>query len=274
MIATVKLSLPSRLDRLSLDDFLRDRRRRRPRSDTFYDYQLPSPSPSSPSSTSGPNMPFLSGPGSPGPSPSSTTSSAINHITAKVPRVRNLEADETFVLLEYETHARKCSRCSDALDAYREGRLLCERGLAYARDVANYVFTDSGKAYSAVDREHGEEVLVRIPREYKACRRLLLAVEEGLRLRRQQPVISYDSTYPVAERRSSVVGSSDADAGAEADDKEMVTEIIERSPRTRRRVIIYRRTSPSQTSSSRGSLYEADRADRRERRQQYVRPSR
>lgn len=218
-------------------------------------------------------MPFLSGPGS----PSSTTSSAINHITAKVPRVRNLEADETFVLVEYETHARKCSRCSDALDAYREGHLLCERGLAYARDVANYVFTDSGKAYSAVDREHGEEVLVRIPREYKACRRLLLAVEEGLRLRRQQPVISYDSTYPVAERRLFVVGSSDADVeatGAEADDKEMVTEIIERAPRTRRRVIIYRRTSPSQTSSSRGSLYEADRADRRERRQQYVRPSR
>ncbi|EED23371.1 conserved hypothetical protein [Talaromyces stipitatus ATCC 10500] len=199
-------------------------------------------------------MPFLT-----------TTSSDRGY--SPVAKVRDLEADESFVLTEYETHARKCTRCIDALDAFREGRLLCERGLGYARDVANYIFTKSGKAYSAVDNEHDEEVLVRIPREYKASRRLLLAIEEGLRLRRDQPIVSYDATYPVGARRPA------ENAGAGGDDDETVTEIIERAPRTRRRVIIYRRTSPGRTSSSRGSLYEADRVDRQERRQ-YIRVSR
>ncbi|GAM34247.1 hypothetical protein EIK77_002042 [Talaromyces pinophilus] len=205
-----------------------------------------------------------------------TTGSGNHHDTVPVTKVRDLEADESFVLTEYETHARKCTRCVDALDAFREGRLLCDRGLAYARDVANYVFTKSGKAYSAVDNEHDEEVLVRIPREYKACRRLLLAIEEGLRLRREQPIVSYDATYPVGARRPGTADSAAAAAAAVAvsdDDGEPVTEIIERAPRTRRRVIIYRRTSPGRTSSSRGSLYEADRVDRQERRQ-YARSSR
>jgi hypothetical protein len=193
-----------------------------------------------------------------------------NHHDVPVTKVRDLEADESFVLTEYETHARKCTRCVDALDAFREGRLLCDRGLAYARDVANYVFTKSGKAYSAVDNEHDEDVLVRIPREYKACRRLLLAIEEGLRLRREQPIVSYDATYPVGARRPV---TENAPAVVSDDEAEPVTEIIERAPRTRRRVIIYRRTSPGRTSSSRGSLYEADRVDRQERRQ-YVRSSR
>lgn len=177
-----------------------------------------------------------------------------SHHDAPVMRVRDLAGDEAFVLAEYEAHSRKCSRCLDALDTFREGRLLCERGLSYARDVANYIFTKQGKAYSAVDNEHDEEVLVRIPREYKASRRLLLAIEEGLRLRREQPIISYDATYPVSARQPA----------------ETVTEIFERAPRPRRRVIVYRRPSPGRTSSSRGSLYEADRADRQERRS-YVR---
>ncbi|EEA28209.1 hypothetical protein TMatcc_003474 [Talaromyces marneffei ATCC 18224] len=193
------------------------------------------------------------------------------HHDTPVTKVRDLEVDESFVLTEYETHARKCTRCADALDAFREGRLVCDRGLAYARDVANYVFTKSGKAYSAVDNEHDEEVLVRIPREYKACRRLLLAIEEGLRLRREQPIVSYDATYPVGARRPATADSTPA--AVSDDEAEPVTEIIERSPRTRRRVIIYRRTSPGHTSSSRGSLYEADRVDRQERRQ-YGRVSR
>jgi hypothetical protein len=166
-----------------------------------------------------------------------------------VTRVRDLADDETFVLSEYEGHASKCSRCVDALDTFREGRSLCERGLQYASDVANYVFSRDGKAFSAVDKERDEVMLVRIPRGFKASRRLLLAIEEGLRLHnRDRPVISYDQNYLVEARRPSTT--------------EPVTEIIERAPRTRRRVIVYPRSSPN-----RGSLYETDRADRQERRQ-------
>jgi hypothetical protein len=179
-----------------------------------------------------------------------TTGSSNHYDTIPVTRVRDPEVDESFVLTEYETHARKCTRCVDALDAFREGRLLCDRGLAYARDVANYVFTKSGKAYSAVANEHDEEVLVRIPREYKACRRLLLAIGEGLRLRRQQPIVINNAPYPVGARRPATANS----AAVSDDDGEPVTEIIERAPRTRRRVIIYRHLCRGRTSSSRGLL--------------------
>ncbi|KAL1982104.1 hypothetical protein VTN96DRAFT_1759 [Rasamsonia emersonii] len=170
---------------------------------------------------------------------------------APVVRVRDLHDDENFVLSEFERHAGHCSRCADPLDAFREGRSLCERGHQYAIDVAEYVFSKNGKAYSVVDQGFNQQTLVKIPRDCKAARRLLLAIEEGLRLRRSQqqdqgPVISYDSTYPVAPRRPAA--------------PEPYTQIIERAPRTRRRVIVYRRGSPS-----RGSLYESDFVDRIER---------
>lgn len=205
-----------------------------------------------------------------------TTGSGNHHENNKpVAKVRDLEADERFVLTEYETHAGKCGRCVDALDSFREGRALCNRGLEYALDVASYIYTKSGKAYSVVDKDHGEDVLVRIPRDFKSCRRLLLAIEEGLRLRREQaaPIVSYDATYPVSARRPATADSTATGAGSDDNNGEPVTEIIERAPRTRRRVIIYRRASPGRTSSSRGSLYEADRVDRHERRQ-HVRVSR
>jgi hypothetical protein len=170
--------------------------------------------------------------------------------------VRDPRDDEAYVLMRFERHAGHCSRCLDPLDAYREGRSLCERGHQYAIDVASYIFSRNGKAYSVDERR----VLVKLRREWKAARRLLLAIEEGLRLHRrdqdQSPVISYDSTYPVAPRRPSV-------------QPEHYTQIIERAPRNPRRVIIYRRVSPS-----RGSLYESDLVDRIERRYDSVRPRR
>ncbi|KAL1970029.1 hypothetical protein VTN77DRAFT_6434 [Rasamsonia byssochlamydoides] len=168
-----------------------------------------------------------------------------------VTRVRDLHDDENFVLARFERHASHCSRCADPLDAYREGRSLCERGHQYAIDVAEYIFSKNGKAYSVVDQGFDKQTLVKIPRDCKAARRLLLAIEEGLRLRRSQqdqpPVISYDSTYPVPPRRQAV-------------SPEPYTQIIERAPRRRRRVIVYPRGSPN-----RGSLYESDFVDRIER---------
>jgi hypothetical protein len=167
-----------------------------------------------------------------------------------VTRVRDLGDDEQFVLSGYESHASKCARCVDALETLRAGRSLCERGHQYAVDVASYVFSKNGKAYSAVARDSDRQLLVRIPRQFRASRRLLLAIEEGLRVRREQPVISYDATYPVRPRVPN--------------DAEPVTEIIERAPRTHRRVIVYPRGSPS-----RGSLYEADQTARVETRRYY-----
>jgi hypothetical protein len=167
-------------------------------------------------------------------------------------RVRDLQDDEKFVLCEFERHASHCSRCADPLSAFRERRNLCSRGHQYAVDVAEYLYRKNGTAYSMVDRGFDQLTEVKIPRGCIAARSLLLAIEEGLRVRRKDeepPVIhSYDSTYYVAPRQSNT-------------QREHYTEIIERTPAPtkRKRVIVYHHRSPS-----RGSLYESDHLDRRQ----------
>ncbi|KAL4885300.1 hypothetical protein BJY04DRAFT_180563 [Aspergillus karnatakaensis] len=174
--------------------------------------------------------------------------------------VRELEADEQYVMMAFERHADHCYQCNDPAQVHEEDRSLCDRGHQYAIDVAAYLYSKNGKAYSVVDRDLNQPTLVRIPRDCIATRALLLSIEDGLRLQRKEkarkpsidnskaPIISYDPTYPVPPRRS-----------------QTVTEIIEREPRTlkSRRVIVYH--SPHRGSPSRGSLYDADAADRVER---------
>ncbi|KAL4786838.1 hypothetical protein BJX76DRAFT_320364 [Aspergillus varians] len=185
--------------------------------------------------------------------------------------VRELRADEELVMTAFERHAGHCYQCNEPLAVHQEGLLLCDRGDQYATDVNKYLYSKNGKAYSAVDREWQQPTLVKIPRDCIATRELLLAIEDGLPLKHKErtqkaqqaqkpmvhnstgPTISYDRTYHIAPRRSPV------------------TEIIERQPRTvtRRRVIVYpsphRGSSSHRSSSSRGSLYEADAAARVER---------
>jgi hypothetical protein len=159
----------------------------------------------------------------------------------------------------FERHADHCYQCNDPLQVQQEDRALCDRGHRYAIDVAAYLYSKNGKAYSVIDRDLNQPTLVKIPRNYVATRGLLLAIEDGLRLQRKEkvrkpvivdepgaPIISYDRTYPVPPRRTSTV-----------------TEIIEREPRKSRRVIVY--PSPHRGSPSRGSLYDSDAADRVER---------
>lgn len=172
--------------------------------------------------------------------------------------VRELYADEDYVMMAFERHASHCTRCADPLRTHEGGRSLCERGRQYAIDVTEYLYSKNGKAHSVVDRELNQATLVKIPRDCAATRGLLLAIENGLHLRRregthpQPPIITYDQTYPVPPRRESTRQS------------ETYHEIIEREPRTlkRRRVIVY---SSPRSSPSRGSLYNSDAADRVER---------
>ncbi|KAL6233087.1 hypothetical protein BDW75DRAFT_196198 [Aspergillus navahoensis] len=195
--------------------------------------------------------------------------------------VRELADDEHFVMMSFERHAAHCYTCSDPRRAQADGETLCRRGTEYALDVAAYLYSKNRKSYSVVDRDLNQPTLVNIPRRCIATRDLLLALEDGLYLRKekekekapavQKPVISYDRTYHVAPRRSN-------------SQKVTATEIIEREPRTvsvkTRRVIVYpspQRGSSSRGSPSRGSLYESDAADRVERVKEssriYLRPT-
>lgn len=167
--------------------------------------------------------------------------------------VRDPEADESYVISAYEAHADHCTRCADPMTVYEEKRSLCKRGTQYARDVAEYLRSKNGKIYSVVDLERNRSTLVRVPLKCVAVRQLLLAIENGLRVNtreeataRERPIISHE---PAPVRRT----ATQEDVAC--------TAIIEREPRSlkRHRVIVY--TSP-QSSPSRGSLYEADAADR------------
>ncbi|OOF90265.1 hypothetical protein ASPCADRAFT_212114 [Aspergillus carbonarius ITEM 5010] len=170
--------------------------------------------------------------------------------------VRDLEADEQLVISQFERHASHCPQCADPMTVLEAKLSLCKRGNQYARDVVDYLRSKNGKIYSVVDLELHRSTLVKVPLKNAAVRQLLLAIEQGLRVTlpatspvTPPPVISYD---PAPPRRAST------------QDNMACTAIIEREPRSlkRRRVIIY--TSP-RSSPSRGSLYEADAADRIER---------
>ncbi|KAL2808500.1 hypothetical protein BJX63DRAFT_34947 [Aspergillus granulosus] len=193
--------------------------------------------------------------------PRSTSPSSAQHstaISAEPPLpVRELSADEQYVMEAFERHADHCYQCNNPLQVDQENRTFCERGQQYAKDVSDYIYSKNGKAHSVVDRELNQPTLVRIPHDCVATHDLLLSIEDGLRIHPEErrskpvvhdsmaPVISYDRIYPVAPKRS-----------------KPATEILEREPGKirSRRVIVY--PTPRHGSPSRGSLYDADAADR------------
>jgi hypothetical protein len=84
------------------------------------------------------------------------------------------------------------------------GGTLCERGRAYARDVAQYVYSKAGKAYSVIDRSATDAcVQIEIPAKCDAIRGLLRALDEGLKIKgpASRPVVTHDRTYHVPDRR-------------------------------------------------------------------------
>ena len=193
------------------------------------------------------------------------------------PVVRRLEPDEEFVVTNFERHATHCPRCVDAVKTFDKGATLCDRGNQYAVDVNKYIYGMNNMAHSVVDRELGRSTLVQIGLGFDCVRRLLLALQFGLPLRHKEvpstvvvdqrqnqnnrerqsssspapPVISYDRTYPVAPRVSPSTPSH----------TELVVERVPHSNKPR-----HTRYPSRGSSTSRGSLYEEDAADRVETR--------
>lgn len=184
------------------------------------------------------------------------------------PIVRRLEPDEEYVVVEFERHATRCSRCIDALKTFDKGSTLCDRGNLYAVDVDKYIYSSNHKAHSSVDRDCNQATLLQLSTDCVYVHRLLLAIEYGLKLRAKRddilvqprtpsparPVISYDRTYHVAPRLS-------------VSPPRYTHEIIERVPHSSkgRRVIVYPSSSSrgsSSTRASRGSYYDDDVAPR------------
>ena len=185
--------------------------------------------------------------------------------------VRDLHDDEKLVCDDFERHASHCSHCTLAIERFNNN--LCERGHLLAVDVTKYLYSESGKHFSVVDRESGKSRRVKLPRDTSFVRALLDSVEAGMRLRRgRAPAVrplsrSFDTTLEVHTSRRPIVEqvrprSRTPETSPKPD------EIIERSPSAgKRHVIVYHspRGSPNRSSSSRGSLYTADHIDRLER---------
>ncbi|KAL3465443.1 hypothetical protein BJX64DRAFT_285385 [Aspergillus heterothallicus] len=143
---------------------------------------------------------------------SSPTAAVVDLVEPVLP-VRELGDDENFVTRAFERHVEYCDQCKFPLHAQEEGLALCDRGDKYANDVATYLYSKNGKAYSVVDRVLNQRTLVKIPRDFLATRSLLLAIEAGLRLEGNKlppkndfeeppPIASCERTYPNSPHRS------------------------------------------------------------------------
>ena len=109
--------------------------------------------------------------------------------------------DEAYVMKAFSRHASHCDSCNDPYSVHRSGGTLCPKGHQRALDVAQYVYSKRGKAYSLVDRECNQRVQIEIPVGCDSVRSLLSAMERGLRIMKRAPSVSYDRTYYVAPRR-------------------------------------------------------------------------
>jgi hypothetical protein len=112
--------------------------------------------------------------------------------------------DELDVIQHFAHHASHCPRCEDPFRVYVNSDTLCDRSHAYARDVAQYLSSKAGKAYSVIDRNATDgRVQIEIPPRCDAVRGLLKALDQGLKISSQKlsTVVSHDRTYPVPERR-------------------------------------------------------------------------
>jgi len=160
--------------------------------------------------------------------------------------------DERYVMTSFASHAKRCSQCAHPMDTFLNRDTLCEKGASKARDVAQYVCNRSGKAYSLVDAEGNQRMQVEIPHDCEVVRELLKALERGLTLHASQvkhaPVISYDENYYVPPRPVREYKSQEP---------QYVT--IEPSKKSSHRRKVYR-----------GSLYDSDMAERKQRREEDI----
>ena len=175
--------------------------------------------------------------------------------------------DELYVMKAFARHASHCSACAHPYDVHRKGGSLCSKGHARALDVAQYVFTKAGQAFSVVDLNGNQRVQMEIPADCIVVRELLKAMERGLRLRRKVQPISYDENYPIPPRIIHHDRPLREEQPEEREPRYVRTPTLETSlPPLIRTYSRRDRERPSHTG--RGSLYESDMKEARRQKEQ------
>ncbi len=105
--------------------------------------------------------------------------------------------DELYVMEAFARHACHCLVCVHPYEVHRKGGSLCPEGHRRALDLAQYIFSKNGRAYSLADLDGNRLVEMEISNELVVVRELLKAMERGLRLRRKVRPVSFDETCKV-----------------------------------------------------------------------------
>ena len=183
---------------------------------------------------------------------------------------RQPDDEEHDVMTRFARHAARCITCHDPVSAYHSSTgSLCDSGNMYARDVAQYIYSKNGKAYSVVDRQQRhEKIQIEVPQNLAVIKKLCRAVDEGLTLKREERVKIVDHrTAPAprpAERREEYASygydTVTIRPGSSREEKRRHDGRGEKSSgseRKEKRDTVY--------VKGRGSLYERDEAERRAR---------
>jgi hypothetical protein len=135
--------------------------------------------------------------------PAKMRSRVVEFVPASNTICRPARDDERYVMQCFAAHTSHCPRCRDPFRVYVNGNTLCDRGHAYARDVAQYVYFKAGKAYSVIDHNTTDgQVQIEIPPRCDAVRGLLEAMDQGLKIRsRKLSIVVSQPDIPVPERR-------------------------------------------------------------------------
>ena len=158
----------------------------------------------------------------------------------------------------FSKHASHCAQC---IDPVKSGA-LCDSGNKYAREVASYVYSKNGKAYSVIDRERrNEKIQIEVPANCAVIKKLCQAVDRGLTLKREKATIVVDNratqSRPVPRESRENYEVVTVRPSGFREERRRYDGREKRSEKTgeKRKETIY--------VKGRGSLYEKDEAERR-----------
>ncbi|KAL9619737.1 MAG: hypothetical protein Q9160_005668 [Pyrenula sp. 1 TL-2023] len=172
---------------------------------------------------------------------------------------RPAREDEKLVMQTFVKHARHCHDCANPLKTYKDGGYLCDRGHAYAQDIAEYLYLKAGVMFSKYDQTRDYMPMqVETPAGFEVVRDLLRVLDNSLKKRRPAPVISHDKNYYAPDRRSY------------PPDNLYDHEVIEVEPRRQHEVRRHKSEKKKKAAyvPGRGSLYRQDEKDRKQRQEE------
>ena len=103
---------------------------------------------------------------------------------------------------KFSDHAKHCRQCQDPYNVWKTDGELCDKGHAYARDVAKYIYSKGGRPHSLIDKDaRDERNEIEVPVDCEVIRNLTQAFHKGLNLRAKKAVISHDRNYYVSDRQ-------------------------------------------------------------------------